>query len=177
MKKILNAFMNMVSATLILIGILAILLLVIPTMIGYKPFVVLSGSMEPQIKTGSIAYNNTHVKAEDVKAGDVIVFKTEKTYVTHRVVSINENNSFTTKGDANKTEDLAPVKFENFKGKTVFSIPYLGKILNLMKSRIGIFILLSAVGINIVYAIFSEDDNKKKWRGKNGETQQEKQQN
>ena len=162
MKKLLNIFMNTISAVLILMGIAAILLFAIPTVAGYKPFVVLSGSMEPEIQTGAIAYNNTHAKVEDVKVGDVIVFKLDKSYVTHRVISINDDNTFTTKGDANQTEDLAPVKFENFKEKTVFTIPYLGKALKLIQTRNAVFILVVAVGLTIVYAIFSEDDEKKK---------------
>ena len=167
MKKLLNAFMSIVSFILITIGILAVILFAIPTIVGYKPFVVVSGSMEPQIKVGAIAYNNTREKVEDVKVGDVIVFKADKSFVTHRVVKINDNKTFTTKGDANETEDLAPVKFENFKGKTAFSIPYLGKLLKLVQTRIGVFILVSAVGLNIVYSIFSSDeDNKKKQKNK-----------
>ena len=170
MKKILNVIMNLVSAVLILIGIAAVVLFAIPAIAGYKPFVVLSGSMEPQIKAGAIAYNNTHAKVEEVKVGDIIVFKADKAYVTHRVISINEDNTFTTKGDANQNEDLAPVKFEKFKGKTAFTIPYLGKMLKLVQTKTGIFILVTAVGLNIVYAIFSEDEkkenNKKEWREK-----------
>ncbi len=158
MKKILNVVMNIVSAILISIGILAVLLFGIPTIAGYKPFVVLSGSMEPHIKTGAVAYSNTRAKVDDIKVGDVIVFKAGEEYVTHRVIGINDDNTFTTKGDANLTEDIAPVKFENFKGKTVFAIPYLGKLLKLVQTRIGVFILVTAVGLYIVYAVFSSDD-------------------
>ena len=167
MGKILSKIMNVISALLITIGIAALVLFAIPSIAGYKPFVVLSGSMEPEIKTGAVAYNNTHEKVEDVKVGDVIVFKAGKSYVTHRVIRINDDNTFTTKGDANQTEDLAPVKFENFKGKTAFTIPYLGRLLNLIQNRTAVFILVAAVGINIVYAIFSEDEEKKKKKSKN----------
>lgn len=162
MKKVLSLVMNFISAILILIGIMAVVLFAIPTIAGYKPFVVLSGSMEPDIKTGAIAYNNSHAKVEDVKVGDVIVFKAGKSFVTHRVIKINDNKTFTTKGDANQNEDLALVKYEDFQGKTAFTIPYLGKALKLVQTRTGVFILVSAVGINVVYAIFSSEDEKKK---------------
>ena len=127
MKNILNKVMNLISAILIIMGIAAIVLFIIPSLAGYKPFIVQSGSMEPEIKTGSVVYNNTHAKLEDVKIGDVIVFKTKNTYVTHRVIKINNNRTFITKGDANETEDLAPVKFEQYQGKksscnTIFRI-------------------------------------------------------
>lgn len=159
MGKVLSKIMNLISVVLITMGLAALVLFAIPTIAGYKPFVVLSGSMEPIIKTGAIAYNNTHEKVEDVKVGDVIVFKIDKGYVTHRVIKINDDKTFTTKGDANETEDLAPVKFENFQGKTAFTIPYLGRALNLIQSKTGVFILVAAVGLNIVYAIFSSDED------------------
>ena len=169
MKKILNIIMSLLSFILITIGIAALALFAIPTVAGYKPFVVQSGSMEPEIKTGAVAYNNTHAKVEDVKVGDVIVFKAGDTYVTHRVIKINDNKTFTTKGDANETEDVAPVKYENFRGETAFTIPYLGQVLKLVQTRTGIFILVSAVGINLVYAIFSSDEKKDKKGGTKNE--------
>ena len=98
--------------------------------------------MEKEILTGSVAYANTHVKVEEIKVGDIIVFKLDNKFVTHRVTAINDDNTFTTKGDANQTEDLVPVKFENFVGKTVFSIPYLGYLLQLVQTQTGRFILL-----------------------------------
>lgn len=156
MKKVIGIFQTIS----ILIGIAVVILFLIPTATGITPFIVLSGSMENEIKTGSVAYANTHAKVEDVKVGDIIVFKVDKSYVTHRVISINDNNTFTTKGDANKTEDLAPVKFEDFGGKTVFSVPYLGYLLQAMQTRTGIFILLTAVGLNIVCLIFASGDKR-----------------
>jgi signal peptidase len=160
MKKILSVIMSIVSAILITIGVAALVLFIIPSIAGYKPFIVQSGSMEPEIKTGAVAYNNTHAKLEEVKVGDVIVFKTKDTHVTHRVIKINNDGTFTTKGDANETEDLAPVKFEQYKGKTAFTIPYLGYVLKYVQNKKAVFILVTAVGLNLVYAVFSSEDKK-----------------
>ena len=111
------------------------------------------------------------IKVEDIKVGDIIIFQLDETTVTHRVVSINDDNTFTTKGDANQTEDLAPVKFENYKGKTMFSIPYLGYIVNAIKTRTGHFIFFSLIGLNIVHLIFSKEDEEKKINKKGKETE------
>lgn len=162
MKKIVRIFMTIIQSLLILIGTIAIVGLIIPMILGYTPRVVKSGSMEPAIKTGAVAYNNTHAKVEDVKIGDIIVFQIEDTYVTHRVIAINDDNTFTTKGDANQNEDLAPVSYSSFRGKTAFSIPYLGYALNVVQTKIGIFTLVLVTGLNILYFIFSEDDKKEK---------------
>lgn len=157
MRKVINIFQTIS----ILIGFTAIVLFIIPTIIGIKPFIVLSGSMENAVKTGSVAYINTHVKAEDIKIGDIIAFSVGNTQVTHRVIGINKYSSFITKGDANKNEDLAPVKFEDFKGKTIFSIPYLGKFMTMCKTRMGKFIIFLIIGLNILCLMFSKETDKK----------------
>ena len=164
MKKIINIF-QIIS---MIIGITLIVLFLVPTICGIKPHIVLSGSMEPQIKTGAVAYVNTHMGAEKIKVGDIIAFKVENKQVTHRVIAINEDNTFTTKGDANETEDIAPVKFENCYGKTVFSIPYLGRIMSTFKTRVGSFIVYTIIGLNIVCIIFSNGNCENEEDEKNG---------
>lgn len=162
MKKIIKKIMNIIQYILIISGLAIIIMFLAPNLVGITPFIVLSGSMEPTIKTGSIAYGNTHVKAEDMKVGDIIIFKMGESYVTHRIARINSGNTFTTKGDANNMEDIAPVDFENFRGKTIFSIPYVGYFIKSIQSREGVFILSMIVGLNIIYFIFSKDDSKEK---------------
>lgn len=162
MGKALKLIMNIIQNLLITIGVLVILTFVAPRIFGIHPFIVLSGSMENEIKTGAVAYADTKAKVEDVKIGDIIVFKVGESQVTHRVIAINDNNTFTTKGDANATEDLAPVKFEDFGGQTIFSIPYLGYVLQSLQTRTGIFVVLVTIGLNILYFIFSPEDEKKK---------------
>ena len=117
MKKAINAFQFLI----ITIGIIVISIFIIPIIFGIKPFVVLSGSMEKEIKTGSIVYVNSNIKAENIKVGDIIAFSINNGQATHRVISINDNRTFTTKGDANQTEDLTQVKFENYMGKTILA--------------------------------------------------------
>ena len=152
MKKIISIF-QVIS---ILLGATVIVLFIIPMLIGIKPFVVLSGSMEPKIKTGSVAYVNTHIKAEEIKKDDIIGFKMQNKLVTHRVTKVNEDQSFATKGDANESEDTSKVRFENYIGKTVFSIPYLGNIVSYSKSKIGILLITIIVGFNIVFILFEK---------------------
>ena len=59
--------------------------------VGITPYVVLSGSMEPKVPTGSLCFINEHVKYESIKTGDVIAFKmSDGTLVTHRAVDKTE---------------------------------------------------------------------------------------
>ena len=154
MKKAINAFQFLI----ITIGIIVISIFIIPIIFGIKPFVVLSGSMEKEIKTGSIVYVNSNIKAENIKVGDIIAFSINNGQATHRVISINDNRTFTTKGDANQTEDLTQVKFENYMGKTILSIPYLGYIVSDLQAHIKLFMALGVLSIILVIVV--NKDNK-----------------
>lgn len=114
--------------------------------------------MEKEIKTGSIVYVNSNIKVEDIKVGDIIAFSINNGQATHRVISINDNRTFTTKGDANQTEDLTQVKFENYMGKTIFSIPYLGYIVSNLQAHIKLVIALGILSIILVIVV--NKDNK-----------------
>lgn len=158
MKKIISIFQGI----LIAVGVCTILFFLIPMLIGITPSVVLSGSMEDEIKTGAVVYSNTHIKVEDIQVGDVILYQLGTNQVTHRVTKINSNETFTTKGDANENVDLSPVPFKNYKGKVMFSIPYLGTLVQSIKSRTGYFIIFTIIGINILIGILYNSNAKKK---------------
>ncbi len=121
---------------------------------NYKMFVVMSGSMEPKIKTGSIVVvkpANNYVK------GDVITFKESnnpKITVTHRIFSIKEENNtkvFTTKGDANKSPDPAEIRQGEILGKEILAIPYIGYTINFAKTQTGVIVLIVIPAVIIVY--------------------------
>ena len=90
---------------------------------------------------------------------------------THRVVKVDsENRQFTTKGDANKTEDAAPVHFNNLIGVPVFAIPLLGYVSAYIQSPPGMYVAIG-LGVILLAAVFLPDMLTKK--GKNEETQEE----
>ena len=96
--------------------------------------------MEPEIKVGSLIYVREG-EPEEIEEKDVIAFFSsveEGSIITHRVVKNNVvSGTFTTKGDANSSEDPTPVSYDNFIGKVVFKIPYLGKALAILTSFYG----------------------------------------
>ncbi|MEI8067516.1 MAG: signal peptidase I [Candidatus Shapirobacteria bacterium] len=96
-----------------------------------KLFIVLSGSMEPTIKTGSLIF----VRAEpNYQKNDIITFNNnQKISTTHRIIeikNIDNKNIFTTKGDANNVADFKEINQDKIIGKKLFSIPYLGYLIN-----------------------------------------------
>jgi len=150
---------NFVYYTFVL-GILFIALLLITTLVpvpgNFKVKVVKSGSMEPYIKTGGIVVIKP---AESYKVGDVITFGEDtKTQIptTHRIVAVNGNGGsqvFTTKGDANDSEDADTTRFDEIRGKVILTVPYLGYVLDFAKQPIGFGLL---VGVPALLIIFEE---------------------
>lgn len=105
--------------------ILLYLIIFIPVFWGYKPLVIISGSMEPILKVGGILYYEDY-NINEFKKDDILVFKTKYHIISHRIID-KENNSFITKGDANKSIDKNKVRINQILGKgTNFSIPYIG---------------------------------------------------
>lgn len=96
--------------------------------------------MEPAIQTGAVVVVKP---AAEYNIGDVITFKglaVDNALVTHRISdSYAKNNEavFITKGDANETPDKLEVKYDRILGRQLFSIPYLGYILEFMKKPAG----------------------------------------
>lgn len=117
----------------------------VPDVFGYKPMIVLSGSMETSIFTGDLAFVKI-VDTDSLKENDIIAFRNESdTVTTHRIVEIvNEDGSklFRTKGDNNDTEDADLVKQSLIEGIYVFKIPGLGNVLMFLKEPKSLAILL-----------------------------------
>ena len=84
---------------------------------GYRPVVILSGSMEKELPTGSIVIVK---KTKNVKENDILFFLTnDQTPVIHRYIATDENGNFITKGDANPLEDLESVTIDQIYGKVI----------------------------------------------------------
>ena len=156
-KKSIRIFNNILT-TLLFIALLFTMILVVSSnltgedtsLLGYQLKSVLSGSMEPDIKTGSIIAIKSGIDMTDLEEGDVITFFTEEeSFVTHRIVEIpKEGGQYITKGDANNRNDLNPVLAENIIGEYKgFTIPFAGYLIGFSSSKTGIFILLIVPGI------------------------------
>ncbi len=143
-----NKFFKIIYyAFLALVVAIALLLVVsiFPITGNYKVKVVLSGSMEPAIHTGSVVV----IKPTDsYKTGDVITFgKDTKTDVptTHRIVDSRAESGkmiYRTKGDANEDPDGRETRGSEIIGKVMFSIPFLGYLVDFAKKPIGFFLLV-----------------------------------
>lgn len=111
---------------------------------GMGGFVVQSGSMEPEIQTGSLLFTYT-ATAENIGVGDTITYQDGESFVTHEVIQKNSTDgeyTFITQGIANNAPDLDPVSEDQIAGKKLFSIPYLGYVVGLAGTATGKIVLV-----------------------------------
>lgn len=151
-RKIGRYITNLIFALLAI----AILLCVIGFGLGWKARVVLSGSMEPAIHTGSISIIDTKAEYKNVRVGDVVAFEAgESTLVHHRVLKIH-SNGLETKGDANEDSDGITTVEDNFRGKQLFSIPMLGYAIVYLQTSRGKIIAVTAFIVLLMVSFLCE---------------------
>ena len=107
-----------------------------PMPFGLGTAVVLSGSMEPELKVNDLVFVT---QADDYEVGQIVVYQLGKTLVIHRIVSL-DGEYIVTKGDANNTED-EPVTYLQVKGVYRFKIPFVGMLVRFIKTVPGTLIV------------------------------------
>jgi signal peptidase len=121
-----------------LIVIVAAGALLVPSLLGFQRYVIVSGSMTGTYDKGSIVFEKAKASSE-LAVGDVITYRPPAAtgitnLVTHRIYKItageNGERVYKTKGDFNPTPDpwvfTLPAGTQNV---VKFSIPYLGFVL------------------------------------------------
>ena len=154
LKKIFSILANVCY-----IGISIYILVCLPMLFGYKPLVVLSGSMEPTYKVGAIIYYESF---DEIKKDDVIVFSnSDDSFVTHRVVELKDDK-YVTKGDANESVDAELVEVHNIKGKAInFIITYLGYYVQYVNTNLWLIISVIVVLVSEFLISNLNNDTKK----------------
>ncbi len=149
MEKTFRIISKTLSTILVVVVVLLAVLLAGVRLIGFTPYTVLSGSMEPTYHVGSIVYVKK-VDPTTLKVGDPITFHlTDNVIATHRIVEVHgegtPNLGFRTQGDANENVDgITPAAAVI--GKATFSVPYLGYLSNFLQQPKG---LITVIGCGI----------------------------
>ena len=126
-----------------------------PSFLGIKTYVIISGSMEPNISVGDIVIaRNIKNEERELKIGDIISFRSGHSVITHRIVNIEKDKNgvlrIRTKGDSNNTEDGVDIIINNIEGKVIAVIPKIGSIVRLLHDRTVLMIFLVVVYIYII---------------------------
>lgn len=137
----------------------------VPSFFGWKPFIVLSGSMETEIYAGDVAVVKETSDSE-IKEGDIIAFRQEDIVITHRIVEITTdedgNKVIYTKGDNNDSRDQNTVSLDQIEGVYQFKISGLGNVAMFIQTPTGIVACLSVpLAILIIMQIVNSINDKK----------------
>ena len=118
----------------------------VPSIGSVVPMIVLTDSMDPEIKGGDLILCEK-VDATEIQERDIISFfdpaGNGSSVVTHRVIGIIEQDGklfFRTKGDNNNTEDRLAVPADNLVGRYKLRLPAIGHVAMFMSTTAGLII-------------------------------------
>ena len=150
--KVLRNLVSIVSAVSFLLGLAALFLV----LLGYRPYVLKTQSMEPEYRQGSLCWVNTRVELDQLHIGDPIVYRSPaNSLVLHRLVDVSSSDetslSVVMKGDANDSVQEIELSRINFIGREAFSLPRVGAIVDDLLSNhilwflVAVFVILGCI--------------------------------
>lgn len=183
MQKIKKIFSILILIILIPILVVSSVILInsykypdkVPSFFGWKPFIVLSGSMESEISVGDIVVVK-EVDTSKLKKGDIIAFKQNEVVITHRIDEIKNEDGITkyiTKGDNNNTQDKGYVLPEQIEGVFQYKVSRLGNLAMFIQTPTGMVVTLSIPILLLILIQFSESRKNKKITNKNIDKQKQ----
>lgn len=118
----------------------------VPGFLGYKPFIVLSGSMEPEFYSGDIVIVK-ETEAGTLKVSDIIAFRSGQSVITHRITEIKDleagEKQFITKGDNNNVEDAIKVTSGMLEGRYLLRIAKVGNFAMFLQTPVGMILFVA----------------------------------
>lgn len=119
----------------------------IPGILGYKPVIVLSGSMEPEFAPGDLIFVKDTKDPAALSEGDVICYLLSGKAVTHRITKVTADDTgetrYITRGDANNTDDQQAVAPDQVQGiYTGTHVPKIGDFALFMQSTTGMIVFI-----------------------------------
>jgi len=125
----------------------------------YYIFQIATGSMEHELVAGDYIIVE---KTDDYKVGDIITYREDGYYITHRINQMDENK-VVTKGDANNSSD-SPISKDKIVGKFLFK----ENILTFL-TKYKVMVIAVLFALVIFESAFSKDkdkENKKEEKNK-----------
>lgn len=128
-----------------------------------------TGSMAPTIPAYSLCLIDTHVDYDSLQVGDIVVYDRpyDHMQVIHRIVAVLPDGIIT-KGDANPVDDDILLTEADITGVYLCHIPGAGLAANLIRTPVGIGIILAAV----VLLFISDARSQEKKAGNNNPNSQ-----
>lgn len=101
---------------------------VVPSVVpGWRSVVITSGSMSPSIRTGDVVVAAPS-NGEVLSPGAVVVLSdpSRSSLITHRIVALNADGSYSTRGDANAKPDSTPLYPDQIVAVGRLRVPFVG---------------------------------------------------
>jgi len=155
MKTLSRILGGLATAAVVLIVMTAVGLVAVPRLADWTVLVVLSGSMEPSMPTGGLAFVEP-VDPATIRVGDVVTFPVPGhpgALVSHRVSAVEHvagKPVLITKGDANDEPDSWRTPASSVIGKVNVSLPHLGNASQFLRTPAGFVLVLVVPGALIV---------------------------
>jgi signal peptidase len=144
-----------VVAALLVVAVFAALF-VLPRAFGWSTLVVLSGSMEPAMPVGGLAFVEPVDNDDEVQIGDVVTYPRPDrsgTLVSHRVFAVSDHlggPTIWTIGDANEAPDPWAVTDDDLVGRVRFTLPYMGTLSQELQTPMGFLIAIAIPAIALI---------------------------
>jgi signal peptidase I len=129
------------SGAALLAGVAVALLVLLPALLGWERYVIVSGSMTGSYDRGSLVLADV-VPVDDLKVGDVITYMPPAGdhLITHRIAWVGRDQAgsrlFRTKGDANPVADPWTFRLDRpTQARARVGVPYVGHVLSAISRR------------------------------------------
>ena len=154
-QRIVSTVVNVVLVIAIILAVLATYVSFatssgnVPSVFGIRLYSVQTKSMEPTLMQGDLVISTGVKDPKALQHDDIITYWTiidgERVLNTHRIVKISEVSgglAFTTRGDANTTNDAQYVHQKDVVGKYSFRIGGVGKVFDYLQTSTGFLVVV-----------------------------------
>lgn len=157
---------------LVVLAVLGIVtLVVVPSLVGLQGVIVLSGSMEPALRTGGLAFVEpledeivhdgegitiSRPAVREIEVGQIITFRAAsngRNRISHRVIGVfddQEGLRFVTQGDSSPLPDARAVPAAAVVGTVEAHVQYLGYVADRVRHRETFYMIVGLPALLIV---------------------------
>lgn len=116
-------------------------------MFGYRPVFIMTGSMEPCLKTNGVAITKKIDSINEIDVEDIITYHVntdsgDTIKITHRIIDIDDNGIITTKGDNNMVPDNYDLTIDNVESKVVFICNWIASLISMWNTTSGKILII-----------------------------------
>ena len=132
----------------------------LPMPLGFGVAEVISPSMSPTINVGDVVIV---VPQDEYNVNDIVAYEDGNMVVTHRIIGVDENGDFITKGDnPENSVDAMPLKEIYIIGKVVKTFEGVGPVIRVIQSPVISVLILIVAGLLLVLSTKKEKENEDK---------------